>query len=67
MANGQQRDFDFLVIGSGIAGLWFALQVARRGLVAINRTNTTLNSIQHSWCAGSAGRRCSRRSICPFS
>src|SRR3989449_12574 len=30
-----QRDFDFLVIGSGIAGLTFALKVARTGTVAI--------------------------------
>jgi L-aspartate oxidase len=30
-----QRNFDFLVIGSGIAGLTFALKVARTGSVAI--------------------------------
>src|SRR5437870_8872321 len=30
-----QRNFDFLVIGSGIAGLTFALKVARVGSVAI--------------------------------
>src|SRR5689334_24592122 len=29
------RDFDFLILGSGIAGLSFALKVARRGRVAI--------------------------------
>ncbi len=32
---GEQRNFDFLVIGSGIAGLTFALKVARVGTVAI--------------------------------
>jgi len=32
---GAQRNFDFLVIGSGIAGLTFALKVAKVGSVAI--------------------------------
>jgi L-aspartate oxidase len=32
---GQQHNFDFLVIGSGIAGLTFALKVAKVGTVAI--------------------------------
>lgn len=31
----MQRDFDFLVIGSGIAGLTFALTVAEHGSVAV--------------------------------
>ena len=35
MASGTQRNFDFLVIGSGIAGLTFALKVAKAGTVAI--------------------------------
>ncbi len=35
MAGNPQHNFDFLVIGSGIAGLTFALKVADRGTVAI--------------------------------
>src|ERR1043166_845181 len=35
MPGNTQHDFDFLVIGSGIAGLIFALKVARVGTVAI--------------------------------
>jgi L-aspartate oxidase len=35
MAATSQRNFDFLVIGSGIAGLTFALKVAKVGSVAI--------------------------------
>src|ERR1044071_4693508 len=31
----QERQFDFLILGSGIAGLCFALKVAPRGRVAI--------------------------------
>src|SRR5438034_5315350 len=31
----EQRNFDFLIIGSGIAGLTFALKVAKAGSVAI--------------------------------
>ena len=31
----ETRQFDFLVLGSGIAGLTYALQVAPRGRVAI--------------------------------
>src|SRR5437867_8836018 len=35
MPGNTQHEFDFLVIGSGIAGLTFALKVARAGTVAI--------------------------------
>ena len=44
------RRFDFLVLGSGIAGLSFALKVARRGRVAIltkkNRADSNTNWAQ---------------------
>jgi L-aspartate oxidase len=44
------RQFDFLVLGSGIAGLTFALQVAPRGRVAIvtkkNRADSNTNWAQ---------------------
>src|SRR6266850_1403828 len=45
-----QHNFDFLVIGSGIAGLTFALKVARTGSVAIitkkNRAESNTNYAQ---------------------
>ena len=31
----RRERVDFLVIGSGIAGLWYALQVAAHGTVAV--------------------------------
>lgn len=33
--NGELKDYDFLVLGSGIAGLVYALQVAKLGSVAV--------------------------------
>ena len=46
----QKRTFDFLVLGSGIAGLTFALKVADRGRVAIitkkNRADSNTNWAQ---------------------
>jgi L-aspartate oxidase len=45
-----QKNFDFLVIGSGMAGLTFALKTARRGQVAIitkkQRTESNTNYAQ---------------------
>src|ERR1043165_9549635 len=45
-----KRDFDFLVLGSGIAGLSFALKVAPRGRVAIitkkNKAESNTNYAQ---------------------
>src|SRR6185369_2314751 len=45
-----KRNFDFLVLGSGIAGLSFALKVAPRGKVAIitkkNRAESNTNYAQ---------------------
>src|SRR5437762_7749712 len=45
-----QHNFDFLVIGSGIAGLTFALKVAKTGSVAIitkkNRAESNTNYAQ---------------------
>ena len=46
----SERQFDFLVLGSGIAGLFFALKVAPRGRVAIitkkNRAESNTNYAQ---------------------
>lgn len=46
----ESRRFDYLVLGSGIAGLSFALKVARRGRVAIltkkNRADSNTNWAQ---------------------
>src|SRR5206468_6078415 len=46
----SDRTFDFVILGSGIAGLSFALKVARRGRVAIitkkNRAESNTNYAQ---------------------
>jgi len=46
----EVRSFDFLVLGSGIAGLTFALKVAARGRVALitkkNRADSNTNWAQ---------------------
>src|SRR5688572_32800863 len=50
MANDLIKRFDFLVLGSGIAGLSFALKVADKGRVAIvtkkNRAESNTNYAQ---------------------
>ncbi len=45
------REFDFLVIGSGIAGLSYALRVARHGRVAIVTKKRTADSATN-WAQG---------------
>ena len=46
----HRRDFDFIVLGSGIAGLNFALRVAGQGRVAVvtkkNRADSNTNWAQ---------------------
>src|SRR6202050_5406172 len=46
----DSKQFDFLVLGSGLAGLTFALKVAQRGSVAIitkkNRAESNTNYAQ---------------------
>jgi len=47
----EQRDFDFLVLGSGLAGLFYALRVAERGRVAIV-TKRAADDSATSWAQG---------------
>jgi L-aspartate oxidase len=47
----DRRDFDFLVIGSGIAGLYFALRVADHGRVAIVTKKRAADSATN-WAQG---------------
>lgn len=57
------RKFDFLVIGSGIAGMSFALKVAHKGKVALicksglEEANTVLRTRWGSVCDQPAGRQ----------
>ena len=50
MSDPQSHSFDFLILGSGIAGLTYALKVAQRGRVAIvtkkNRADSNTNWAQ---------------------
>jgi len=45
------RDYDFLVIGGGIAGMTFALQAARQGRVAL-LAKRTLDDSNTNWAQG---------------
>src|SRR5262245_44303866 len=45
------QDVDYLVIGSGLAGLTYALNVARRGSVAV-LTKKTRSDANSSWAQG---------------
>ncbi|MBN2485255.1 MAG: L-aspartate oxidase [Bacteroidales bacterium] len=47
----MKRYYDFLVVGSGLAGLSFALKVAHKGKVAI-LSKTTLNETNTSYAQG---------------
>ena len=50
MSSAQTHSFDFIVLGSGVAGLTYALEVAHRGKVAIitkkNRADSNTNWAQ---------------------
>lgn len=47
----EQRDFEFLVLGSGLAGLFYALRVAEHGRVAIVTKRAAEDSAT-SWAQG---------------
>lgn len=44
MSKEQDRHFDFLVVGSGLAGLFFALEAAKQGKVAVLTKKDTAES-----------------------
>ena len=51
MQPGDRRDFDFLVLGSGIAGLFFALRVAEHGRVGVVTKKRAADSATN-WAQG---------------